>query len=128
MGRPTRVRAQAAVVPARRERRTVSKSQEQRSGASLQTATKSRQSCTTWDAAPADARANLSILERTRTELESLPMQMPEIVAAIKLESEVHGGAIKTLAPAHDALNSLAGIHSLYLHQLAYVDRETGRE
>src|SRR6266481_1026495 len=52
--------------------------------------------------------------------------QTPEVVATIKLDAHVHDGAITAFAPPHDALHSLARIHSLHFHQLTDVDRETG--
>src|SRR6266513_2329822 len=54
--------------------------------------------------------------------------QPPEVVATIKLDAHVHYGAITAFAPPHDALHSLARIHSLHFHQLTDVDREAGRE
>jgi len=65
---------------------------------------------------------------RARAEPESLPLQTPEIVAARKLDVQVHCGAITAFAPPHDALNSLACIHSLHFHHLTDVDREAARE
>ena len=65
---------------------------------------------------------------RTRAEPESLPMQTPKIVTARKLEAQVQSVAITAFAPSHDALNSLARIHSLHFHQLPDYDRETARE
>jgi hypothetical protein len=55
-------------------------------------------------------------------------MQTPEIVAAGKLNAQMQSGAITAFAPPHDALNSLACIHSLHFHQLPDYDRETARE
>src|SRR6266702_5324642 len=65
---------------------------------------------------------------RTRAESESLPMQTPKIVTARKLEAQVQSVAITAFAPSHDALNSLARIHSLHFHQLPDHDWETARE
>jgi len=55
-------------------------------------------------------------------------MQTPKIVTARKLEAQVQSGAITAFAPPHDALNSLACIHSLHFHQLPDYDRETARQ
>src|SRR6266568_8635138 len=55
-------------------------------------------------------------------------MQTPKIVTARKLEAQVQSGAITAFAPSHDALKSLAGIHSLHFYQLPDYDRETARE
>jgi hypothetical protein len=55
-------------------------------------------------------------------------MQTPKVVAARKLEAQVQSGAIAAFAPPNDALNSLAGIHSLHFHNLPDNDREIARE
>ena len=55
-------------------------------------------------------------------------MQTPEILIARKLEAQVQSGAVTAFAPPHDALNSLARIHSLHFHQLPDYDREIGCE
>src|SRR6266571_3382457 len=55
-------------------------------------------------------------------------MQTPKIVTARKLEAQVQSVAITAFAPSHDALNSLARIHSLYFHWLPDHDRETARQ
>src|SRR5260370_5851516 len=57
-----------------------------------------------------------------------LPMQTPKIVTARKLEAQVQSVAIMAFAPSHDALDSLACIHSLHFHQLPNHDRKTARE
>src|SRR5438046_10760997 len=55
-------------------------------------------------------------------------MQTPKIVTARKLEAQVQSRAVTAFAPPHDALNSLARIHSLHFHQLPDYDRETARQ
>jgi len=55
-------------------------------------------------------------------------MQTPKIVTARKLEAQVQSVAITAFAPSHDALNSLARIHSLNFQKLPDYDRETARQ
>jgi hypothetical protein len=59
---------------------------------------------------------------------ESLLMQTPEIVAAMKFEAQMQRGAITAFAPPHNALNSLACIHSLHFHNLTGIDRKAAGE
>src|SRR5580692_2726270 len=74
------------------------------------------------------APAILPMSVRRTDELEGLPLETPEICAAIKLESQVHSGTIKTFTPPHDGLNLLTCIHSLQFHQFSDVDRNLAPE